>query len=151
MSHPYQVRHRVAEHYLSGCETVVDVGTYKVPLRLPDSKLVCIDPLGVTAGAEVTDVATWWVSNRPMSGFGLCMLGFALEGSSVQFQAVLEMAEAASVVVVEWAADYVHQFGHPATLTVGKQPVFQGSFTLPETPTAGFPVFARRHMAVCVA
>ena len=149
VSHPYQVRLRVAEHFLDGHNMVVEVGPYRTHLNLPNTPVhVAIDPLGSVGWAEQTTVSQWWAEHGGKSGFGLCCLGLALEGSRVEWDALVEMARAADRLVLEWAADYQHQFGDPMTLTAGRRTLFHATFTLPDTTPPGFPVYPRRHMVV---
>lgn len=147
-SHPYQVRQRVAEHFLNGLANVVEVGPYRHTLNLPDTtNYWCIDPLG-TVGGWVGTVSGWWDEHGFQSGFGLCCLGLALEGDRTEWNALMEMSQKAEMVVVEWAADFQQPFGDPMTLTVGRHTLFHATMTLPDTKTPGFPVYPRRHMVV---
>jgi hypothetical protein len=149
VTHPYQARLRVAEHFLLGCDTVVDVGSYVHQLDLPEEiDLVSLDPLGSIPNSIRATASQWWALNRPQGRFGLSCLGFALEGEKYEWDAVLEMAQAADVVVVEWASEYEPLWGDPATLLVGKRTVFHAVMTLPDTRTPGFPVFPKRVMVV---
>lgn len=147
-SRPYQVRLRVAEHFLNGYTTVVDVGPYHHKLVLSDTETyVCIDPLGTVDGWRGT-VSEWWDKHGFESGFALCCLGLALEGDRAEWDALVEMSQKAEMVVVEWAADFQQPYGNPMMLTAGRRTVFHASFTLPDTQTPGYPVYPRRHMVV---
>jgi hypothetical protein len=149
LTHPYQARLRLAEHFLLGCDVVVDVGSYVYQLDLPeDTNLVSLDPIGSIPNSIRATASEWWTLNKPRGRFGLSCLGFAIEGPKYEWDAVLEMAQAADVVVVEWATEYEPLWGEPATLLVGKRTVFHAAMTLPDTPTPGFPVFEKRMIMV---
>ena len=143
---PYTVRHRIAEYFVADCSQVVDVGVYKCWLDV-SGELYEIDPLN-TVGGFVGSVADWWQKYNDMSGFGLVVLGMAVEGGEVDRAALLEMAKVASVVVVEWAKDYVNPLVSPEELLSGRDIVLTLDMELPMLDTPGYPVFNKRRMVV---
>jgi hypothetical protein len=147
VTYPYTVRHRIAEFFVEPYNTVVDVGTYKIPLQVkPYQTLVSIDPLKTVPGFHGS-ISEWEASNTD-SDYAVVVLGCAIEGNQQEWDALQKVVSNASLVVVEWASDYNSPFPSPSYLLHGFTTIFHSQYVLPNIKTSGFPVYSRRIMVV---
>lgn len=143
VTYPYTVRHSIAEYFVQGYDTVIDVGVYKHKI----GGAVCIDPLGTVDGFYGT--ASQWLSENTLPDkYAVVLLGCAIEGDQQEWEAVRHIVGGASLLVLEWAIDYRSPFGDPSLLMVGFNNIFHSQYVLPDMDTPGFPVYNKRIMMV---
>ena len=63
---PYTIRHTMAEYFLANEPLVVDVGTYKIPLKV-NGELISIDPLNTFPGGYNKDVRVFLEQVNPIN------------------------------------------------------------------------------------
>jgi hypothetical protein len=143
VTYPYTVRHQIAEHFVQDYDTVIDVGVYKHKI----DGAICIDPLGTVDGFYGT-ASQWLAVNTLPNRYAVILLGCAIEGDQQEWEAVRQIVSSSSLVVLEWATDYVSPFGDPSLLMVGFNTIFHAQYVLPDVDTPGFPVYNKRIMIV---
>ena len=144
VSVPYRVRHAIAEHFCSDLPTVIDIGAYRTPLRLP--YVISVDPLGTIPTADHCTIAEW-VSTHAARPAGVVMLGIDLPDRSEEW-AVLELVEHAQVVVAEVSLDHVLGVELFDKIRDRITPVVDISFDYGPVDSVGFVPHPRRRMIV---
>jgi hypothetical protein len=146
--HPYTIRKRMAEYFLSSEPLVIDIGTYKVPLKV-NGKLISIDPLQTTPGAYNKDVKTFLEQVNPIN-FSLSCLGLAIEGGPEQWDAFIELFKRSKIAVIEYSRD-AHNHSHfdkLEDLCKIKQIYFKAYLDMPDIKTNGIRPYPKRKFLV---
>jgi len=143
----YRLRHAIAAHLVADCQTVVDVGAYRLPLPV-SQVLYSIDPLATIPDAHHCTVSEFWAHHGDLAGFGLVMLGLDMTGGASEMHALRAMMDAASVTVLEWATSYGPSAGQAAWLMAERTLDVDMTLRLPEVCCDGYPARRERRL-VC--
>jgi hypothetical protein len=145
---PYTIRQRMAEYFLADEPLVVDIGTYKVPLKV-NGELISIDPLNTFAGGYNKDVKTFLQEVNPIN-FSLSCLGLAIEGGQDQWDAFIQLFKRSKIAVIEYSRD-VHNhsyFDQIETLCNYKKVYFKAFLDMPDVEVEGIKPYPRRKFLV---
>lgn len=150
ISPDFEIRKIITSHYLSDCDTIVDIGAYKK--KLPISKNITIhtiDPLSTIDRAFHGTFSQWLESSPYLHGkIGVALLGFDFESNEKEMVDLFRFLKTCHVIVLECAI--LHK---PSLLQVQEAMKylvddFDISSTiyldLPKTEYEGFPTFAER-------
>lgn len=143
-THPYRVRHRIAEHFVSGLDSVVDVGTHRRALDIPYA--VSIDPTGEVPGCFHGTVADW-LAEHPEGAAGVVALGIDVQGAR-EIGALVDLCDRAQVVVAESSVEHTNGMDVLAMVIGDRTPAVEMDIWLPMVDTEGYP--PRRHRRLVV-
>jgi hypothetical protein len=146
--HPYTIRQRMAEYFLASEPLVVDIGTYKVPLKV-NGELISIDPLETFPGGYNKDVKTFLQQVNPIN-FSLSCLGLAIEGGSEQWDAFIELFKRSRIAVIEYSRD-IHDHSHfdkLEELCKIKEVYFKAYMDMPDIEVEGIKPYPKRKFLV---
>jgi len=105
LTNEYKIRFAIAEHYLSKCESVVDIGSYKYKLNIPN-RLYCVDPNDTISDAYIGNISDWWKDiGKHLQTFGMCFLGCDIHDEK-ELSVIYEMRDRASTIVLETSIDH---------------------------------------------
>jgi hypothetical protein len=138
----------MAEYFLAYEPLVVDIGTYKVPLKV-NGDLISIDPLQTFPGGYNKDVKTFLEEVNPIN-FSLSCLGLAIEGGSEQWDAFIELFKRSKIAVVEYSRD-AHNHSHfdkLEDLCKIKQVYFKAYLDMPDIESKGITPYPKRKFLV---
>jgi hypothetical protein len=145
---PYTIRHTMAEYFLANEPLVVDVGTYKIPLKV-NGELISIDPLNTFPGGYNKDVKIFLEQVNPMN-FSLSCLGLAIQGPKEQWDAFLELFKRSKMAVIEYSRD-VHNhsdFDRIEELCKIKEVYFKAYMDMPDIKVEGIKPYPKRKFLV---
>jgi hypothetical protein len=143
-THPYRVRHAIAEHFMAGLDSVVDVGTHRVPLDIP--YVQSIDPTGEVPGAFHGTVGDWCAEN-PHGAAGIVALGIDVQGAR-EVGALVDLCDRAQVVVAESSVEHTNGMEVLEMVIGDRTPAVEMDIWLPMVDTPGYP--PRRHRRLVV-
>ncbi len=95
---PYTIRHTMAEYFLANEPLVVDVGTYKIPLKV-NGELISIDPLNTFPGGYNKDVKIFLEEVNPIN-FSSLFHSFPVIMKESTFRLVALELELQKIIVV---------------------------------------------------
>jgi hypothetical protein len=145
---PYTIRQRMAEYFLADEPLVVDLGTYKVPLKV-NGELISIDPLHTFEGGYNKDVKTFLKEVDPIN-FSLSCLGLAIEGGQEQWDAFIELFKRSKISVIEYSRD-AHNHSHfdkLEELCNIKEVYFKAYLDMPDIESEGIKPYPKRKFLV---
>jgi hypothetical protein len=150
ISPDFEIRRIITSHYLSDCDTIIDVGAYKKKLPINKNATIhTIDPLSTINRAFHGTFSEWLESSPYLHGkIGIALLGFDFEGNEKEMNDLFQFLKTCHAIVLEYAI--LHEPSRMQIQEVINQVVdyFDISSTihldLPKTQYDGFPTFAER-------
>lgn len=152
VSSEFEIRKIIASHYLSSCDTIIDIGAFRKKLPIKhNATLHSIDPLVSIDNAFHGTFSEWVASSPYIHGkVGVALLGFDFEGQDDEYKSLVEFIKKVDIIVVEFAYDFEPSRLQVERLLKDVDLVEHSSIflELPPVQTEGFPVFNKRKIHI---